>query len=95
MIAAFLFDQFLGVRLSYSSKLLLLFSLPFLCKLGMVHILDGNSEIGAQVRTNLCYLMCLLHLIRSSAVTNWIFFSPKIPFFPKISAQHDLSNLAV
>ena len=24
----------------------------------MVHILDGNPEIGAHVRSNLCYLTC-------------------------------------
>ena len=31
----------------------------------VVLILDGNSEIGGQVRSNLCYLICLRHLIRS------------------------------
>ena len=29
----------------------------------MVLTLDGNSEIGAHVRSNLCYLICLRHLI--------------------------------
>ena len=43
-------------------------------------ILDGNPEVGAQVRNILCYLICLRHLIRSRAVTNWI-FSPKRPFY--------------
>ena len=33
----------------------------------MVLILDGNSEIGAHVRSNLCYFICLRHLIRSRA----------------------------
>ena len=37
---------------------------------GMVLILDGNSEIGAHVRSELYYLICLGHLIRSRAVTN-------------------------
>ena len=32
--------------------------------------LDGNSEIGVYVRSNLCYLICLRHLIISRAVTN-------------------------
>ena len=31
----------------------------------MVLTLDGNSEKGAQVRSNLCYLICLRHLIWS------------------------------
>ena len=30
----------------------------------MVHILDGNSEIVAHVKSNLCSLICLRHLIR-------------------------------
>ena len=33
----------------------------------MVLILDDNLEIGANVRSNLCYLICLRHLIRSEA----------------------------
>ena len=44
----------------------------------MVLILDGNSEIGAYVRVNICYLICLLQLLRASTVTNRI-FSPKRP----------------
>ena len=32
-------------------------------------ILDSNSEMGAHVRSNLCYLICIRHLIRSRAVT--------------------------
>ena len=35
-----------------------------------VLLFDGNSEIGLQVGSNLCYLVCLMHLIRSRAVTN-------------------------
>ena len=34
------------------------------------YILDGNSEIGAHVRRNICYLICSRHLIKSRAVTN-------------------------
>jgi len=30
----------------------------------MVLILDGNSEMGAHVRSNLCYLISFRHLIR-------------------------------
>ena len=45
----------------------------------MVHILDGNSEMGVRVRNNLYYLICLRHLITSRAVTNRNFSSPKRP----------------
>ena len=38
-------------------------------------ILDGTSEIGAQVRSNLCYLTFLRHLIRQKSD----FFSPPRP----------------
>ena len=41
---------------------------------GLVLILDGYSEIGAHVRSNRCYLICLSHLFRSRAVLNRIFF---------------------
>ena len=36
--------------------------------LPMVLLLDGNSEIGSYVRSNLVYLIFLMHLIRSSIV---------------------------
>ena len=36
----------------------------------MVFITDGYSIIGAHVRSNLCYLICLRLLISSRAVTN-------------------------
>ena len=39
----------------------------------MVPLLDGYSEVGAHVRRNLCYLICLRHLIRVRAVKNRIF----------------------
>ena len=42
--------------------------------LSMVLLLDGNSKIGAPVRSNLCYLICLRHLIRSVTVANLIVF---------------------
>ena len=34
----------------------------------MVLILEGDSEIGAHVKSNLCYLICLRYSIRSRAV---------------------------
>ena len=36
----------------------------------MMLILDGNSEIDAQVMSSLCYMICLRHLISSRAATN-------------------------
>ena len=39
----------------------------------MVVVLDGNSDIGAHVRTNLCYPISLKDLIRLRVVTNRIF----------------------
>ena len=39
----------------------------------LVLILNGNSEIGAHVKSNLCHLNCLMHLNRSKAVTTRIF----------------------
>ena len=46
----------------------------------MVLISDGNSEIGAHVGSNLCYLFCLRHSVRSRAGTNRI-LNPKMPIF--------------
>ena len=43
----------------------------------MLLILDGNSEIGTHVTSNLCYLACLKYLIRSRAATKRIFFFRK------------------
>ena len=54
--------------------------------LAMVLKLDGNSEIGAHVRNNVCYYLCLWHLIKSRAVTNRFFFAPKRHIFPHASA---------
>ena len=42
----------------------------------MVRLLDGDSEKGEHVRSNLCYLICLRHLIGLRAVTNRIFIFP-------------------
>ena len=44
-------------------------------------ILDGNSEIGAHVRSNLCYLICLRHLIRPRAV-GWYFILSEKTYLP-------------
>ena len=46
----------------------------------MVLMSDGSSEIGAHVRSNFYYLICVRHLIRSRAVT----------FFPSNVRQHVL-----
>ena len=42
--------------------------------------IDSNSEIGAQERSNLCYLIWLRHLFRSGTFTKRIFFSKKTDF---------------
>ena len=44
-------------------------------------IIDGNSELGVHIRSNLCYQICLRHLINSRAVTNWTLFFRKRPIF--------------
>ena len=56
----------------------------------MVLKLDGNSDIGAPVRSSLCYLTCIKHSIVSSAVTNRIFFVQK-DIFSFLPAHYDLS----
>ena len=50
-------------------------------KLLYLLILDGNSEIGAHVRSNLWYLICLRHWFRPRAVGNCIIFSART-YFP-------------
>ena len=35
--------------------------------------IDGNSEKNAHIRSNLCYLICLSHLIRLREVAHRIF----------------------
>ena len=52
------------------------------------HFTGCNIEIGAYARSNICYLICLRHLIRSRAVTNWIFSSSEIPYLTFMRAQH-------
>ena len=47
----------------------------------MVLVLDGKSEKDAHVSSNLCYLICSRHSIRSWAVTNQIYFWGKT-YFP-------------
>ena len=48
--------------------------------LATVFILDGNFTIGAHVRSNLSYLICLGRLIRPRLVSRWM-FSPKRTIF--------------
>ena len=55
----------------------------------MVLISDGYSEIGTHVRSNICYLICLRHLIISRAVTKDIFLVRKDQF-SLMHAKHDL-----
>ena len=52
----------------------------------MVLLLDGNSEIDAQVRSKSCYLICLRHLIGPREVTNPVFFRKGLFYF--IRAQN-------
>ena len=56
----------------------------------MVLVSDGNSEIGVHVRRNICYLICLRHLIRPRAVTNRIYILRK-DLFHFMRVQHVLS----
>ena len=55
----------------------------------MVPILHGNSEIGANVKSNLCYLISLQRLFGSRAVTNRIFLRKNL--FSFSHTQHVLS----
>ena len=57
----------------------------------MVLILDGNSDIGVHVRSNLCYLTCLRQLNRSRAVTNRILFLLRKTYISFLRVQHVLS----
>ena len=57
----------------------------------MLFIFHGSSEIGARVRSTLCYLTYLRHLIGSKALTNQIFFS-KIPIFFMLSNCSELPS---
>ena len=56
----------------------------------VILILDGNSEMGAHVWSNLGYQICLRHLY-TSKVTNLKLFREK-KLFSLIFAQHILSN---
>ena len=48
----------------------------------MALILDGNSEIDAQVRSNLWFFkICFKHFIRTRIVTNSIFFLSEKTYF--------------
>ena len=56
----------------------------------VVIILDGNWKIGAQVKANLCYLICQRHFFRSRAAKNRSFSFRKDLFTPR-RAQHVLT----
>ena len=47
----------------------------------VVLIFDGYSEIGVHVRSNHCYSIFLMRLIRKRAIKVMFFFSPKRPVF--------------
>ena len=49
-------------------------------------------KIGAPVRSNICYYICLRYLILSRAVTNWIFFLQKTYIISFMRALHVLST---
>ena len=57
--------------------------LDIICEIDypIVLILDGNSEIGAHVRSNLRYSICFKHFIESWSISNLILFSVKT-YFP-------------
>ena len=54
----------------------------------LILISDGNSDIGAHVWSNICYLICLRHLFRSRAVTIFFFFFRR-NIFSFFFAQYD------
>ena len=56
----------------------------------MVLEIVGNSEMGAHVRSNLCYLICLRILTRSRGVTNRIIVLRQV-LFSFMRAQRFLS----
>ena len=56
-----------------------------------VLIVDGNSDIGAHVRSYLCCMICLKHIIKSKAVTNRGF--PRKIVLSFMRAQHVLSTI--
>ena len=52
----------------------------YLVNFGFAMVLYGYSEIGVQVSSNFCYLICLRHSNRSRATTNRIFCSTILYF---------------
>ena len=53
----------------------------YLSNICMVLIIDGNSEIGAHIKSKLCYLICIRHLIRPRTVSYRNFSFPVRPIF--------------
>ena len=76
-----LFRHYMSTHLAGRASTTYTLSNLFSSLISMVFLLDGNSVIGAHVESNLCYLKCLRHLIRSRAVINRMFFS-KETYFP-------------
>ena len=52
-------------------------------------VLDGNSEIGAHVRSNLCYLICLRNLLDKEKSQIRFFVGKDL--FSFMHAQHVMS----
>ena len=49
----------------------------YIFRITMVLILDGDSETGVHVMSDICYLTFLMHQIRSRAFTNRCFLTKK------------------
>ena len=64
--------------------------------ISLVLILYGNSGMGAHLWSDLSYLICLRHLLRSRAVTKIDFCSPKRPIYLHTCAMcfEVLSNIS-
>ena len=76
---------------SFQSDQIIKFKNHFVYMKTMV-LIDDNSEISAQVRRNLCNLICLRHLIRSKEVTKGIF--SKKTNFPSWVLSYLTSNIS-
>ena len=61
----------------------------------MVLILDGNSEIGAHMRSDLDYLTCLRHLFRSRAITKLYFLQQKLQDFESLLRESFLRRKGI
>ena len=60
----------------------------------MALILESNSDIGAHISSNLCYLIWLRHSIKSMAVTNRMCFSENAYFHSSATCSELPSNIS-